>query len=311
MRFRTFRLFIGRMGEKMKSPLSLSLSEVQGLCLFLLLAACGLNEQDRGKLPTRREPVVVDEERKAQQAEEEAKERSEAGEPELPEPEAEEPSPAIRLTTQTVSIPSLGASLHGVVTSGDSVSPHLVILLHEEGSNLHEFDELTRSLVSLPAVTLAVDLRHGGETLGFSNQTVINRGGQDSSFQSLVYDIEAIVRWSAERYTMISVVATSVTAGALLKAARFLPLLSKLALFSTPDYVAEAGEAIYRYIAQIFKPIFVAAPESERAMMDRLLGGTIATQIDRHIYASEGRGIAVLQNSDALHDLLAFLVRSS
>src|SRR3989344_1461532 len=118
MRFRTFRLFIGRMGEKMKSPRS----PVQGLCLFLLFAACGSNEQDRGKLPPRREPAVVEEERKAQQAEEEAKKRAEAGEAaeaEPSEPEAEETLPAIQLTTQAVSIPSLGASLHGVVTSGD------------------------------------------------------------------------------------------------------------------------------------------------------------------------------------------------
>lgn len=278
---------------------------LQTLILSLLLQSCGA-DQDRGKVPARREPPVIDEERKTKQVEEDAQKSKETEEA---TPSTEEESPEIQLTTQNIKIPSLGADLYGVLTQSEP-SQNLVILLHEESGNLHEFDELTNSVISGHAEVLTVDLRHGGNKFGFDNQTVMNSGGSNTSFASLVSDIEVIGRWAGERYTDVSVVASSVTAAALIKAARYQPSFKRLAVFSTPDYISEAGEAVYRYVAQFYKPIFVAASVSERATTERLLGGTIATQITRRFYESDKHGTALLQISDALSDFLAFLTHS-
>ena len=71
----------------------------------------------------------------------------------------------------------------------------LILLFHQAGSNLHEYDPIVPRLHRLGFDTLAVSLRSGGSQFGGENETANGVGGSPDYLQAYP-DMEAALNWA-------------------------------------------------------------------------------------------------------------------
>ena len=212
------------------------------------------------------------------------------------------------VTNQTVSIPALGTNLNALLRTNGQASQKLVIFFHEEGSNLHESDSIASKVLAENFDTLSVDLRIGGSQFGFENETVVALQHQDTTFITLVSDVHSSITWAQKTYSTIVITGSSESGSAVIKEGRTNPAVTKIAGFSPPNYIE--GEAIYNYAAEVTKPFFVAAPQSEKGNIDFLLNGTPANRVTRDTQQLGDHGFGLLNNNVVGQEYLAFLLES-
>lgn len=229
----------------------------------------------------------------------------------LPPPDPSPPPPGPNpvdpsFTDTSVVISSLGTALRGSWRRAKAGNANVNILLHDSGSNMHEFANYKDSIFAAGFDLLLVDLRTGAQKFGLPNLTVSSLVSPDTSLATLILDLNAIIDFASDSYSNVVATAGGLTSAALIKEARTNVNLDRIAVFSSPDFLE--GENVFELISAVFIPTFVAAPAQESASVDILLGGSTGKpNIQRHSNQAGNSGIALLDNAASLALYLAFI----
>lgn len=219
----------------------------------------------------------------------------------------------IALTTAKFFLDSDGLPVSVELKRAKVKTTQLAILLHEEESNLHEFDLLSTKLSNDFSIdTLSVDLPNGGRKYEYDNLTVLK--AENKTFldmNTLQKVVKNMLLWGQSRgYTSISLTASAQSCGVAIKESRNNVLVQRLALLSPPTLYA--GERLFNYITDVKALMFIAAPAAENSQIDALLGGLPLIQrqsIARFTNDAGTHGTAILLNEKIIQEYIDFIIK--
>lgn len=152
--------------------------------------------------------------------------------------------------------------------------PYL-ILVHEQGSSRGEFYYIADRFMKMDLNCLAVDVRNGGDSRYFSNETVkrMRQGNFGSGHADVENDIMAAIRFAGERTTGGIVLLGAGANGSLcLKIAREKPEVRAVIAMSPGEFFRPALN-IQDTISGLEKPILVTATSMEYPYIDQMVSG--------------------------------------
>ena len=113
-------------------------------------------------------------------------------------------SPLLLALSAALAAPVQLRAHDGLLLHGEHVSPArprgAVLLLHEAGRNLHEFDGVARRLAREGYASLALDQRFGGEYDALPNRTVGGLGDRILSEADALRDLNVAYTWLRGRH---------------------------------------------------------------------------------------------------------------
>lgn len=138
---------------------------------------------------------------------------------------------------------------------GDGTGP-VIILFHQAGSNLHEYDPVAPELNAAGYDTLAVDQRSGGTAYGAANQTAAAATGD---YLAAYADLEAALAWAGARQGAAIIWGSSYSAGLVFVLAADHPDdVDAVLAFSPGEYFADAT-LVRDAAARVVQPVFVSS----------------------------------------------------
>lgn len=184
-----------------------------------------------------------------------------------------------------------------VWVSPDADAP-AIILVHQYGSNRHDFDAFVPALLSEGYTVLAYDIRGFGES----------RDGP-ANINDFPKDVVGAVRFLASQKappSRIGIIGASVGANVAFVASGSVPDIAAAVALS-PSNTGPRGVLMGNDI-QGFHPnsILIASDEREKSDADFMFNLTRDPKEEK-TYPGFGHGVSLLQSADARNDILAFL----
>lgn len=151
-----------------------------------------------------------------------------------------------------------GVTVHAEYHGTKDHSKPLILLFHQAGSNLHEYDTISPRLLQLGFDTLAVDQRSGGDAYGHSNLTADAVKGSPSYIEALK-DLEAALQWASQNSTKTLVWGSSYSSSLVFVLAGQNPeKISALLSFSPGEYFS-SKHFVRDAAAKVKIPVFVSS----------------------------------------------------
>lgn len=163
----------------------------------------------------------------------------------------------------SVDVPGDGEkSPHMVLTRARANGQGLVMLFHQAGSNMHEFDPIVPRLNALDYDTLAVDLRSGGTMWGHDNLTA-REHAKDPGYSAAYPDMVAALKFAEEKgYPRIVALGSSYSAALVFRLAAEHSTVSAVVAFSPSEYLDVRGE-VAKWNSLSSAPTLIAATKEE------------------------------------------------
>lgn len=165
---------------------------------------------------------------------------------------------------------SAGAALADPVTfaAADGVTVHadyrpqaggnVIVLFHQAGASLHEYDPIAPRLNELGYATLAVSQRSGGGYFGGTNETAEGAGGSPDYLDAYP-DLEAALAWAQGKGPKVIVWGSSYSSSLVFKLAAEHPRdVAAVLSFSPGEYFGSAF-SVKDAAAQVKAPVFVTS----------------------------------------------------
>ncbi len=147
-----------------------------------------------------------------------------------------------------------GVTVHGDYR-GDGAGP-MIVLFHQAGSNLHEYDPIAPELNAAGFDTLAVDQRSGGQAYGAVNQTAKAAGGD---YLAAYADLEAALAWASAKQGGAIVWGSSYSAALVFRLAADHPGDVRAVLSFSPGEYFGDGHFVRDAAAGVTQPVFVSS----------------------------------------------------
>lgn len=176
----------------------------------------------------------------------------------------------MRTVTAALFLLSAGAALADPVTfpAADGVTVHadyrpqaggdVIVLFHQAGASLHEYDPIAPRLNALGYSTLAVSQRAGGGYFGGTNATAEGVGGSPDYLDAYP-DLEAALAWAQGKGPKVIVWGSSYSSSLVFKLAAEHPKdVAAVLSFSPGEYFGPAF-SVKDAAAQVKAPVFVTS----------------------------------------------------
>lgn len=148
-----------------------------------------------------------------------------------------------------------GVTIHAdYQAAGDEV----IVLFHQAGSSLHEYDPVAPRLNALGYSTLAVSQRSGGGYFGGTNATAEGAGG-GADYLDAYPDLEAALAWAKGKGNGVIVWGSSYSASLVFKLAAEHPGDVAAVLSFSPGEYFGSGLSVSDAAAQVRAPVFVTS----------------------------------------------------
>ena len=155
-----------------------------------------------------------------------------------------------------------GTGVNTKLVTGKGERKGIVVMFHQAGSNLHEFDPISPRLVDLGWDCLLVDQRSGGEMWGSDNKTAAQFEGKQS-YLDAYQDMEAALEWAQKRgYKKTLVLGSSYSASLVLRLAAEHSGIAGVMCFSPGEYFDQPG-LVAGWAAKATAPVFFASTSDE------------------------------------------------
>lgn len=175
----------------------------------------------------------------------------------------------MRTLTAALFLLSASAALAEPVTfkAADGVTVHadwqaaggdVIVLFHQAGASLHEYDPIVPRLNALGYATLAVSQRSGGGYFGGTNETAEGAGGSPDYLDAYP-DLEAALAWAKSKGDHVIVWGSSYSSSLVFKLAAEHPRdVAAVLSFSPGEYFGSAF-SVKDAAAQVRAPVFVTS----------------------------------------------------
>lgn len=171
-------------------------------------------------------------------------------------------------------------SLDGLYITGMlyEVSPEapVILLCHQAGYNLHEYDEIAPKLNEMGFNCISIDQRSGGELHGFENMTnkLAKEGKLGTTYVDAEQDIIASIDYAYDIYKQPVILWGSSYSSALaLHIAAENEKLRAVISFSPGDYFGDQKPALKTVASEISIPFWITSSKSEAADVSQFLEG--------------------------------------
>jgi len=171
----------------------------------------------------------------------------------------------------TVIKASDGAELIVNVDQPPANARGVILLFHQAKASSSEYVLIAPRLVEMGFVTVAVDQRSGGDTMGV-NQTVRNRGGSTSYLEAYP-DFEGALAYAKDFRLPIVAWGSSYSASMVFKLAAEHPEVAAAVAFSPGEYF-DKPDTLKGWVADCKSPAFVACMEAESPSVKAAVGDT-------------------------------------
>ncbi|WP_139134300.1 alpha/beta hydrolase [Crocinitomix algicola] len=166
----------------------------------------------------------------------------------------------------------------GLIVSGQlhEFNPEktMIILCHQSGLNLHEYDSIIPELITLGYSCLAIDQRAGGVENGFSNLTVDRALDQRVNMGMIEAkkDIEAAIRFAKKKSNNAPIIwGSSYSASHVLSIAQEQDEIHAVVAFSPGDYFEKDYPKLSNTLKNLTLPFFITCAKNESEAMSKLL----------------------------------------
>lgn len=205
---------------------------------------------------------------------------------------------------EVVNFPSLDSlTIYGMLYEVNSEAP-VILLCHQAGYNLHEYDEIAPKLNEMGYTCLAIDQRAGGLLDGYVNQTA--DGAIDRNlpveYINAEQDILAAIDFCYERYgKQIILWGSSYSSALALHIGANNDKLKAIISFSPGDYFGAAKPPLETIMPAYSLPFFITSSKREAEAITKFLSKTsIDANHTQFIPKKEGKhGSKALWNSYA------------
>lgn len=163
-----------------------------------------------------------------------------------------------------------GLMISGKVFEADKDYPW-ILLCHQAGYNLHEYDEIAPKLNEMGFNCIAIDQRSGGELKGFSNRTFdrATQKGLPTEYVDAEQDIIASLNFMANLYQQpIILWGSSYSSALALHIALENENVKAVISFSPGDYFGSKKPLLKTVVPELNVPFFITASKSEGEEMD-------------------------------------------
>ncbi|MCH8979084.1 MAG: dienelactone hydrolase family protein, partial [Armatimonadetes bacterium] len=149
------------------------------------------------------------------------------------------------------------AELHPV----DGEAKGVILMFHQAGSNMHEYDPITPRVVELGYDCLTVDQRAGGDMWNSVNRTAAQFSAEQS-YSDAYPDLEAALAWAeGEEYETILAWGSSYSASLVLRLAAENGSVDGVLSFSPGEYFDSEG-LVAEWNSEVGVPcLFAATPQ--------------------------------------------------
>lgn len=175
--------------------------------------------------------------------------------------------PAVAQSSQEVIFLSTdGTELSGALYRTDDDRAPVVLLFHQGGGSLAEYERIAPRLVAAGYHALAVDLRRGGDLFGVPNQTVLRWRGPEPSYCDAYQDLESTMQFAREIGLRGPLVAwgSSYSAALVVRlGAEYPKQIAAVLAFSPASGEPMAGCEPEPWAAHLEAPLLVLRPERE------------------------------------------------
>lgn len=189
-----------------------------------------------------------------------------------------------------------GVTVHAEYRGSKDHSKPLILLFHQAGSNLHEYDTIAPRLIQLGFDTLAVDQRSGGDAYEQSNLTAAAVKGSRSYLEALK-DLEAALQWASQNGTKILVWGSSYSSSLVFVLAAQNPeKISALLSFSPGEYFS-SKHFVRDAAAKVKVPVFVTSSSDadEISAAKAIVSAVKSTSKTQHIPEQGTHGSSTLR----------------
>ena len=165
-----------------------------------------------------------------------------------------------------------GTTVFAVLVETERVAYGVVLMFHQAGSNMHEYDPIAPEVANLGWDCLLVDQRAGGEMWGEVNLTK-SQFTDDPGFLDAFQDLEAALAWAdGKDYEKIIAWGSSYSASLVLRLAAENSSVDAVVSFSPGEYARlypggdkpEDGSLVAGWNADVGVPVFFASTGAER-----------------------------------------------
>lgn len=165
--------------------------------------------------------------------------------------------PALALAEPVTFAAADGVTVHGDY-QGDGAGS-IIVLFHQAGSNLHEYDPIAADLNAAGFDTLAIDQRSGGQAYGADNQTAAAAGGD---FLAAYADMEAALAWAGAKQGPAIIWGSSYSAALVFHLAADHPQDVRAVLAFSPGEYFDDRHFVRDAAAGVSQPVFVSSSSS-------------------------------------------------
>jgi dienelactone hydrolase len=167
-----------------------------------------------------------------------------------------------RVPTRTEITASDGSNVFTEFVPAKGEPRGVVLMFHQAGSNLHEYDPIAPRIAERGWDCLKVDLRAGGALWGEKNLTAAQHEGEPS-YESAYQDMLAALRWAERKgYERILAWGSSYSASLAFRLAAENKSVGAIVAFSPGEYFEEKG-VVAEWNSRVVVPSFVAATSEE------------------------------------------------
>jgi dienelactone hydrolase len=155
-----------------------------------------------------------------------------------------------------------GTNVHTELVRSKVGAKGVVLMFHQAGSNLHEYDPIAVRVASLGWDCLKVDQRSGGAMWGAKNETAAQFSG-DADYMAAYADLEAALGWAkGEGYDKVIAWGSSYSASLVLLLASEHKSVDAVVSFSPGEYFDKDG-TVSAWNSKVTVPCFFAATSEE------------------------------------------------
>jgi dienelactone hydrolase len=155
-----------------------------------------------------------------------------------------------------------GTTVHTELVKSKVGAKGVVLMFHQAGSNLHEYDPIAARVASLGWDCLKVDQRSGGEMWGATNKTAAQFTG-DTHYWDAYADLESALKWAEGKgYKKVITWGSSYSASLVLLLASEHKSVNAVVSFSPGEYFDQEG-IVAKWNSKVTVPCFFGATSEE------------------------------------------------
>ena len=155
-----------------------------------------------------------------------------------------------------------GVEVHSRLYKATGQANGVVLMFHQAGSNMHEYDPIVPRVTAEGWDCLTVDQRSGGTMWEHTNLTAQAAGG-DQPYEDAYPDLVAALTWAeGEGYDRILAWGSSYSASLVFRLAAEHESVTAVLSFSPGEYFDEEG-VVAKWASQVKVPCFIGATPEE------------------------------------------------